>query len=104
MGCGEVASGVKSSQGNKVMASELSAKPQVAVQARQALVLYDGQCPLCRKSVEMLRRLDWLRKLRYGDARDPEQVPVHDPPLNPDQLLEEMHLLTPDGKYVFRGF
>jgi predicted DCC family thiol-disulfide oxidoreductase YuxK len=86
------------------MTNQFSLGLPSTVQASQAIVLYDGQCPLCRKSVEILRRLDWLRKLRYGDARDPEQVPVHDPPLTPAQLLEEMHLLTPDGKHVYRGF
>jgi predicted DCC family thiol-disulfide oxidoreductase YuxK len=83
------------------MTSELATKP---VQTGQALVLYDGQCPLCQKSVAILRRLDWLRKLRYGDARDPEQIPVYVPPLDPQRLLEEMHVLTPNGKQVYRGF
>ena len=30
----------------------------------KARVLYDGYCALCRKSVGMLRKLDWLHKLR----------------------------------------
>jgi predicted DCC family thiol-disulfide oxidoreductase YuxK len=34
-------------------------------------VLYDGRCPLCRRSVALLKRLDWLGRLRYADARDP---------------------------------
>src|SRR5262249_15442322 len=38
---------------------------------RPAVVLYDGQCPLCRRSVALLRRLDWLGRLAYADARDP---------------------------------
>jgi predicted DCC family thiol-disulfide oxidoreductase YuxK len=69
-----------------------------------AQLLYDGQCPFCLKSVATLKRLDWLGRLRYLDARDPASYPAVDPPLKPDRLLEEMHLLTPDGKQVFHGF
>jgi predicted DCC family thiol-disulfide oxidoreductase YuxK len=66
-----------------------------------AVVLYDGQCPLCLKSVAILRRLDWLRRLRYADARAP--LPDATPALNPERLLQEMHLLTP-GRRVYHGF
>jgi predicted DCC family thiol-disulfide oxidoreductase YuxK len=69
-----------------------------------AQVLYDGQCPLCRKSVELLKSLDWLHRLSYVNVRDPAEVPRCDPPLDPDRLLEEMHLLTPDGRHVYHGF
>ena len=33
-------------------------------------VLYDGACPLCRRTVAALRRLDWFRRLRFADATD----------------------------------
>ena len=71
---------------------------------RQALLLYDGQCALCRKSVAQLRKLDWLGVVRYADARDRENLPVTEPPLNPERLLEEMHLVAPDGGRVYHGF
>ena len=38
--------------------------------ARQGQVLYDGQCPLCLKSVGLLKRLDWFGRLTYVNARD----------------------------------
>ena len=72
--------------------------------ASQALVLYDGQCPLCLRSVAALRRLDWLHRLNPQDARDLACLPRHDPPLDPNRLLEEMHLLTPDGSKIYHGF
>jgi predicted DCC family thiol-disulfide oxidoreductase YuxK len=72
--------------------------------AGKALVLYDGQCPLCRKSVGILRRLDWFRRLAYVDARDGAHLPPHAPPLEPGRLLEEMHLLAPEGGRVYHGF
>jgi predicted DCC family thiol-disulfide oxidoreductase YuxK len=72
--------------------------------AGKAVVLYDGLCPLCRKSVGILRRLDWFKRLAYADARDRAGLPVHDPPLEPDRLLEEMHLVVPQGSRVYHGF
>jgi predicted DCC family thiol-disulfide oxidoreductase YuxK len=69
-----------------------------------AQLLYDGQCPLCLKSVAALKRLDWLGRLHVLDARDPTNLPAREPPLNPDRLLQEMHVLTPDGTHVYHGF
>ncbi len=67
----------------------------------KALVLYDGACPLCRRSVAWLMRLDWLGRLEYADARHPEKRSV---PVPPGRLLEEMHLVTPGGERVYHGF
>ena len=63
-------------------------------------VLYDGRCELCQRSVGILRRLDWLGRLRYADARDPANIPAA---LDPGRLLEEMHAVGPDGR-VDHGF
>jgi len=70
----------------------------------RALVLYDGNCRLCQRSVAILNRLDWLGRLNCQDARDLDHLPVREPPLDPARLLEEMHLVTPDGKRVYHGF
>jgi predicted DCC family thiol-disulfide oxidoreductase YuxK len=72
--------------------------------ASRAAVLYDGQCAFCRKSVEMLKRLDWFGLLRYQDARDVAHLPPSATLLEPDRLLEEMHVLTPDGRGLYHGF
>ena len=37
---------------------------------KKALVLYDGQCRFCQKSVAILRKLDCLGRLAYQDGRD----------------------------------
>lgn len=71
---------------------------------QRAAVLYDGHCAFCRKSVELLKRLDWFGNLRYQDARDLEHLPTSATPLEPDRLLEEMHVLTPDGRGLYHGF
>ena len=77
--------------------------PSSSVTPPLAQVLYDGQCPLCLKSLGYLKRLDWLHRLSYVNVRDPGQVPPH-PLLEPQRLLEEMHLITPDGRQVYHGF
>jgi predicted DCC family thiol-disulfide oxidoreductase YuxK len=70
----------------------------------KAVVLYDGGCPLCRRSVRLLKRLDWLKRLHYQDCRDIANLPPSAVPLDPKRLLEEMHLVTPDRKRVLTGF
>lgn len=79
----------------------MSASPR---HGRQAQVIYDGQCPLCLKSVDYLKKLDWLGYLTYLNARESERIPLREPPLDRERLLQEMHLLTPDGRKVFHGF
>ena len=78
--------------------------PAVHPSARQGQVLYDGQCALCLKSVGILKRLDWLGLLTYVDARDREHLPPSDAPLDPERLMQEMHVLTPDGRGLYHGF
>ena len=70
----------------------------------KGVVLFDGNCPLCRRSVAVLRRLDWLGVLAYHSARDADHLPPSGAPLNPDRLLEEMHVLTPDRRCAYAGF
>jgi predicted DCC family thiol-disulfide oxidoreductase YuxK len=67
-------------------------------------VLYDGQCEFCRRSVRLLKRLDWRGRLHFADGRDAANLPPTSEPLNPRRLLEEMHVVTPDGRRVFHGF
>lgn len=68
------------------------------------VLLYDGLCPLCRRSVAILRRLDWLRRIDYQDARQADRLPRTEPPLDPQRLLEEMHLVAGAGRSVYHGF
>lgn len=66
-----------------------------------AVVLFDGDCPLCRKSVALLKRLDWLGALAFCNAREPANLPAT---VDPGRLLEQMHLITPRGDRVYAGF
>jgi predicted DCC family thiol-disulfide oxidoreductase YuxK len=71
---------------------------------RQATVLFDGECAFCRKSVGILKKLDWLGAFRYQNARETEKLPVTEPPLEVARLIEEMHVVGADGKPVHAGF
>src|SRR5438874_1348441 len=83
---------------------ERSSPPRPDAGARKTVVLYDGSCEFCRRSIDLLRRLDWLGRLDYRDARDPAQRPAGEPALDPARLLEEMHVVPPDGRPAYHGF
>ena len=69
----------------------------------KALVLYDGNCGFCVSSVQRLQALDWLGRLRYASARDPEVLAAH-PAVDPHKALERLHLVPPGGRPVLEGF
>ena len=70
----------------------------------KGIVLYDGDCPLCQRSVAVVKKLDWLGRLAYGNARDTDRLPPSAVPLDPQRMLEEMHVVTPDRRRAFAGF
>jgi predicted DCC family thiol-disulfide oxidoreductase YuxK len=70
----------------------------------KGIVLFDGECSLCQRSVRILKRLDWLEKLHFQSARDTEHLPVTSVILDNAKMLEEMHLLTPSRDVAYAGF
>lgn len=75
-----------------------------ATSNRKAKILYDGQCPLCLKSVAGLKRLDWLKVCEFANARESQVLADLQVDVSPERLLEEMHLLTPKNQKVLHGF
>jgi predicted DCC family thiol-disulfide oxidoreductase YuxK len=68
------------------------------------VVLFDGSCAFCQLSVKTLKRLDWLRRLRFQDAHDVDQWPPCAEPLDMNRLLEEMHVVPPSRQRSHAGF
>lgn len=50
-------------------------------------VWFDGGCPLCRREIALIRRLDRLQSIRFVDVSQAQA----DCPIGPDQLLARFH-------------
>lgn len=72
--------------------------------ATKGIVLYDGDCGFCRWSVRILKSLDWLGRLRFQSARDTDELPQTTVPLDPQRLIEEMHVVPPGRDRAYAGF
>ena len=70
----------------------------------KAVVLFDGDCAFCQRSVRLLKSFDWFGRLAFQNARDRELWPASAEPLSMPALLEEMHVVTPDRRRAFAGF
>ena len=70
----------------------------------KARVLYDGDCAFCCKSVELLKKLDWLGKLDYVNVRDETHEFLKQPPIAGAPLLEQMHVVPRDGQQLHGGY
>jgi predicted DCC family thiol-disulfide oxidoreductase YuxK len=69
------------------------------------LVLFDGGCPLCRRTVRQLRAIDWLGKLHFVDGTDAEARERLAPGLTEAALLVQMYVLDRGERYAgFEGF
>lgn len=75
-----------------------------AFAAKPGYVLFDGECPLCRKTTSILKRLDWLGLLRFHNCRDAKGIPENSAHLDAASMIAEMHVLTPDRTRALAGF
>ena len=62
-------------------------------------VFFDGECPLCRREVAFVRRLDRRACVRFVDiaARDFDAATVH---RTQAELMARIHARLPDGSLV----
>ena len=70
----------------------------------KAVVLFDGDCAFCQRSIRILKALDWFKRLSFQNARDQAHWPPSAEPLSMDRLVEEMHVVTPDRQHAYPGF
>ena len=61
-------------------------------------VLFDGGCPLCRRTVRALRTIDWLSRLQFVDGTDAAARERIAPGLSEAELLVEMYVVDERGR------
>lgn len=62
-------------------------------------VFYDGNCPICRREIAFLRRLDRRRRIRFTDiAPWAPSATVGD--VTRTDLMAEIHGRLPDGRWI----
>ena len=62
------------------------------------VVLFDGGCPMCRRTVRVLRQLDWFGRLTFVDATDDAMRERHAPGLGRADALAEMYVVDGSGR------
>ena len=86
--------------------SSFAAAPTNAAAARTASssartwelkLLYDGDCPLCMREVNMLRRRDTAGRIEFVDIASPEYDPVANAGISFELAMERIHAVLPDG-------
>lgn len=62
-------------------------------------MFYDGECPLCRRETNMLKRLDSRQRIRFTDIASPE---FSDDSIGKsiDELMAEIHGRLPTGEWL----
>jgi predicted DCC family thiol-disulfide oxidoreductase YuxK len=63
----------------------------------QLVVLFDGGCPMCRRTVRRLRALDWRQRLRFVDATDAAARERIAPGLTEAAVLIQMYVVDEHG-------
>ena len=61
------------------------------------VVIYDGHCRFCTGQVLRLARWDRRGRLAFMSLHDP-RVAQRYPDLTPEQLMEQLYLITPDSR------
>ena len=66
-------------------------------------VLYDGNCRLCRRTMEFFRVFDWFGSIDYLNAFDAKQIAAYGLGwLDAKGLMADMHVVR--GKKIWKGF
>jgi len=66
-----------------------------AIRTRKA-VIFDEHCPLCRKQVGMLRKLDWFKRLEF-EPLGTVNLEALAPQVQREDLRAAMHVVTTAG-------
>ena len=61
------------------------------------IVWYDAQCPLCRREIGLMRKLDKAKRISFLAVQDEGTVC----PISPDEMLARFHAL--EGEELLSG-
>ena len=78
--------------------------PKSLISNPSIIVLYDGHCGLCLRSIFGLQILDAFKRLQYVNFRDTKEKNAVAPDLSEKELDKAMHILTPEPYRGFDGF
>lgn len=62
-------------------------------------VFYDGECPLCVREIDMLRRRDRKERIRFTDIAE-DGFDAGALGLSPNALMARIHGRLPDGTFI----
>ena len=78
-----------------------SAFPAAPTTAWRIKMLYDSECPLCMRVVDMLRRRDAENNyISFVDIASPSYLPEDNAGISFEQAMERIHGIYPDGSFV----
>ncbi len=67
------------------------------------ILLYDGNCKLCRRTISAIRQFDVFQRVFYVNAMDGKPaMPPGSPSIDPDDLMRDMHAVV--GGKKWRGY
>jgi predicted DCC family thiol-disulfide oxidoreductase YuxK len=69
----------------------------MAALSSQLVVLFDGECPLCRRTVRRIRALDRRHRLRFVDGTDGAARERIAPGLSEAAVLVQMYVIDERG-------
>ena len=72
-------------------------QPQISSMTKVTL-FFDGACPLCRREIALMKKLDRRRMLAFEDVADAD-APVSCP-IDRRELLAKFHARLPSGEIV----
>ncbi len=83
--------------------ADMAGKATGEVARRKYTVFYDGMCPICKRARRNLERFDWLGRLQFADIHDRTRAEADLPDVSYADMLRQMYVKRPDGRY-FGGF
>lgn len=62
-------------------------------------VFFDGACPLCRREISLLRKMDGKGRIAFTDIASPDFDPASTGRTR-DELMAQLHARLPDGRVI----